>query len=319
MSPSAPRLSIGVPAYNGERFLAQALDSILEQTFTDYEVIICDNASTDGTRAIAEDYAARDARIRYVRNERNIGAAPNFNRTFQLARATDYFKWAAHDDVMAPTFLERCVAVLDDDPDAVVASSRSTVIDPDGNVIEPYEVEQRLDDPSPKVRLHDLLWIEHRVYEVFGVMRKDILAKTRLIEGYSASDRTLMVGMSQFGKIVVLPEHLFFPRKHEMVSVRSHTSRHSRMVWFDPRTAGKVVMPTWALLIGYVRAITRAPLSLDERLYGYRQMLRWMWAKRGKLWGDVSIAARQIVLRVVRPGRLREAQRRHAQDTHQTD
>src|ERR1700753_3521498 len=113
-----PRVSLGMPVYNGEKYLEAALDSLLAQTFTSFELIVCDNASTDGTQAICERYAARDSRIRYERNERNMGASWNFNPVYSLARAP-YFKQAAHDDLCEPEFLERCVAVLDRDPDVV--------------------------------------------------------------------------------------------------------------------------------------------------------------------------------------------------------
>ena len=119
MTQPTPRVSIGLPVYNGERFLARAIDSLLAQDFVDFELVISDNASTDGTGEISRDYAARDPRIRYHRNERNIGAVGNFNRTLDLASG-EYFKWAAHDDWCAPQFLGRCVEVLDDDPSTVL-------------------------------------------------------------------------------------------------------------------------------------------------------------------------------------------------------
>src|SRR5687767_6137887 len=106
-----PALSIGLPVYNGERYLREAIGSILSQDFTDFELIISDNASTDGTAAICAFYAARDARIRYHRSETNLGAAPNHRRVFELARAP-FFKWAAHDDSGSPQLLERCVQTM---------------------------------------------------------------------------------------------------------------------------------------------------------------------------------------------------------------
>ena len=99
-----PRVSIGLPVYNGENFLEFALDSILGQTFQDFELIISDNASTDATESICRRYAAKDSRIRYYRNPNNQGAAQNYNRVFALARG-EYFKWAAHDDVCKPNYL----------------------------------------------------------------------------------------------------------------------------------------------------------------------------------------------------------------------
>lgn len=123
----APRVSIGLPVYNGQQYLRQALDSLLAQTFHTFEVIISDNASNDATPEICRDYAACDPRIRYVRHDVNRGAAWNFNYVFGLARGV-YFKWHAHDDMLEPTFLEQCVTILDHDrrwrlPSAAPASS----------------------------------------------------------------------------------------------------------------------------------------------------------------------------------------------------
>src|SRR5215212_2547350 len=108
---SVPQVSLGVPVYNGEKYLAEALESLLQQDYADFEIIISDNASTDGTEEICRNFAGRDKRIRYYRNETNIGASPNYNRTFELARGR-YFKWCAHDDVCLPAFVRRAAEVL---------------------------------------------------------------------------------------------------------------------------------------------------------------------------------------------------------------
>jgi hypothetical protein len=131
---SRPRVSIGLPVYNGERFLRDALDSLLSQSFEDFELLIADNASTDGTEEICRSYAAGDPRIRYIRNRVSYGAIANFNTVFRLTTGR-YFKWAAYDDVCAPEFLARCVGVLDDDPSVVLACSRFAGIDEDGRRI----------------------------------------------------------------------------------------------------------------------------------------------------------------------------------------
>ena len=101
MATDGPRVSIGLPVYNGDNYLAETLDSILAQTFTDFELIISDNGSTDRTEAICRRYAAQDHRVRYVRNPSNLGAARNYKRAFELARG-EYFKWNGHDDPLAP-------------------------------------------------------------------------------------------------------------------------------------------------------------------------------------------------------------------------
>ena len=152
-----PKVAIGLPVYNGERYLEAALDAIQAQTFTDYEVVICDNASTDRTEAICRAYEARDQRIRYYRNPANIGAAPNFNRTFELADG-EYFKWFAADDLITPDYLEQCVAALDRNPDAVLCYTRVLVIDDDGKVVGEHLVElessRRSSSQRPLWRIH---------------------------------------------------------------------------------------------------------------------------------------------------------------------
>ena len=123
-----PVLSIGLPVRNGENWLTVSLDSILQQTRGDFELIIADNGSTDGTQAICRDRAARDPRIRYVRNDENLGAAANYNLVLDLARAP-LFKWHAHDDQLAPDCLERSVAALERNSQAVACITGARRLD----------------------------------------------------------------------------------------------------------------------------------------------------------------------------------------------
>lgn len=235
-SPSArtPRLSIGLPVYNGERFLAQAISCFLEQTFGDFELVVCDNASSDGTQQIGLDYAARDSRVRYTRNGRNLGAIANFNRTVALARAP-LFKWAAHDDVYAPSYLAKCIEILDANPDVVLAHSDCAFIGEDGETfpwdaqhgayVDPFTgVRQRPDDPNignaakPTERLWQVLsgarWATH----VFGVVRRPILGQTNLLANFVSSDRALLAELALLGRFQACGERLFMKRFHRQVS-----------------------------------------------------------------------------------------------------
>src|SRR5215469_6919606 len=109
---SNPKVSIGMPVYNGANYLRSSVPSLLAQDYEDFELLISDNASTDETESICRELAESDGRIRYFRNERNVGAAQNYNKVFRLASGT-FFKWAAHDDECHPTMLRRCVEVLE--------------------------------------------------------------------------------------------------------------------------------------------------------------------------------------------------------------
>ncbi len=150
-----PRVSIGVPVYNGERYIAETIDSILAQTFRDFELIISDNASTDGTSTICRRYAAADGRIRYFRNERNLGAAKNFNFLFTHAGG-EYFKWASADNLIEPTFIERCVEVLDARPDAVVAFTKCKQINDFNETTRTIDTERDLESADACERLRNL-------------------------------------------------------------------------------------------------------------------------------------------------------------------
>lgn len=122
------RVSIGMPVYNGENFIEAALRSILAQTCREFELVVSDNASTDRTEDICRAYASLYPRIRYYRGDHNIGPARNANRTFLLSSGP-YFKLAAHDDVLAPDFIEKCAGVLDRDPGVVLAYPLTMWID----------------------------------------------------------------------------------------------------------------------------------------------------------------------------------------------
>lgn len=134
MSNRFPLVSIGMPVYNGERFIAQALDSLLAQEYQNIELIISDNASTDRTAEICQQYLRRDRRIQYYQNETNLGSIANFNRVLGLSSG-EYFMWAAYDDVWLPTFVSSAVQLLSNAPDATLASCISAAIDENGNVL----------------------------------------------------------------------------------------------------------------------------------------------------------------------------------------
>src|SRR5262245_23893970 len=208
---SSPRVSIGMPVRNGERFIRQAIDSLLAQTFGDFELIICDNASTDQTQQICEEYASRDPRVRYFRNEANLGPAANYNRCFELSRG-EYFRWHAHDDQAAPEYLARCVELLDRDPSVVVAYPKTLVIDESGKPIEEYDFNPGTDSARTSTRFRRLVLINHRSHravEIFGLMRSSALRRTPLHGCYARADSVLLVRMALLGRFVELADRLF--------------------------------------------------------------------------------------------------------------
>lgn len=292
-----PKVSIGLPVYNGARFVEATLVSLLSQTFDDFELIISDNASNDRTEDICKAYAAKDRRIRYFRNTTNRGAAFNFNRVVELCSG-EYFKWAAHDDVCEPTYLEKCIAVLDQDPSVVLCFSKVTFIDGDGKIIDDHGYTARGLSLRPHERFLDLVMPAHIITEIFGVIRTRCLKQTPLIGSYAGSDRVLLGELALHGRFFEIPEYLFFHREHPERSANVFVTLHSYLRWFDPAKADRAVFPTWRIFVEQLRSIRRAPLNMGERLRCYLGMGRWVRSRRWSMIADVRMALKQIFARL---------------------
>lgn len=260
-----PRMSIGIPVYNGEKYLSEAIESILNQTYDDFELIISDNASTDGTQEICEEYASHDNRIIYNRLQKNLGAAKNYNVLLDYA-CGEYFKWAAHDDYLAPEFLERCVEALDSEESVVLAYPRTALVDHKEKIFGKYADDLNLISPSPHRRFEKFLMNPGLCHAVFGLIRLSTLRNTEKIGNYPRSDRNLLGELSLHGKFHEISEYLFFRRIHPDVSSAPRVTEYELAVWYDPKKKGELVFPRWRRLNEYVKAINRAPIRLQEKL-----------------------------------------------------
>ncbi len=258
----APRITVGLPVYNGARFLDQAIWSIRRQTFADFELIIADNASTDESLDICRRHGASDDRIRILTSTHNRGAAWNFNRIVPEA-AGEFFKWAAHDDVIAPDFLERCVAVLDADSDVVLSYPKAVDISASGEFIRPIRSIRYAQDANSVVRVREVLSFDTSCIESFGLVRIAALRSTRLIGPYTSSDRTLLLELAMRGKFHEIDLQLLERRQHETRSIRANA--RERYVWFDTSRAGVFTFPRWRLVTEYVRAGRHAPAPVLAR------------------------------------------------------
>lgn len=297
----SPGVSIGLPVYNGEKYIEAAVDSILAQTYSDFELIISDNASTDRTAEICQTYAAQDKRIHYHCNHKNLGAAPNFNRVFELSSG-QYFKWAAYDDLIAPDFLEKCVQELNQNPVAVLCIPRSKIINEHGEFIGHHSYRADTSSRKPHVRFRNIVLDWEEAFQIFGVIRSDILKKTALIGSYPASDLVLLAELTLWGKFIEVSDYLFFPRYHaERSSKGALTLERDRVLWFDTSLSGKIVLPKWQYLFGYLKAIRNTSLSVRERMYCYVQMIRWVLipAHFRALGKDVLLATRSLLTRTL--------------------
>jgi glycosyltransferase involved in cell wall biosynthesis len=269
MTIERPLVSVGLPVYNGERYLAAALDAALGQDLADLEVVVCDNASEDSTREITLDYVARDRRVRYHRNERNLGLARNFNRVFELSRGK-YFKWTAHDDWHPPHTLSACAEVLERDPSATLCQTAVAIMDEDGQVFDHWYPSVDLTAPEPQARLHRLLWSLGEPHGLYGVMRSEALRRTGLMRSFLGTDRVLLAELILQGPIWQVPEVMHYyraPRLLPSVAGRPASGGTPPSVILDPANRGRLPLRTWRLVSEHLALIARARLRPRHKLW----------------------------------------------------
>jgi glycosyltransferase involved in cell wall biosynthesis len=272
---SPPQVSVGLPVYNGERFIAQAIESILSQTFGNFELIISDNASTDATEQICREYAAKDSRVRYYRSDQNRGAAWNHNRVVELARGP-YFRWQCHDDYCDPTFLEKCFAGIQSDPGVVLCYPRFVRVDEQGKQFG-VKSSKVVGGAEPHVRFRSLIYRRDSCEEIYGITRTSVIRKTALIGAYSNSDDTFLAELILHGRFHEVPEPLFFYRLHRTQSTKAYPSRTERMAWFDPSATGQISFPFLKVFTGYLSLVWHSPLAWREKVRCYSTLVGWFW------------------------------------------
>lgn len=302
LSSKKPRVSIGMPVFNGEKYLREALDSLLAQTYRDFEIIISDNASTDHTQQICHEYATKDSRIHYYRNEKNLGAPRNFNRVFELSSG-EYFKWAAYDDVLAPEFLQKCVSILDDDHSVVLCHSKTARIDEHGTLVGNYDNRtlMKICSWKPHERFGDLISTRNPCWQIFGVIRASSLGTTPLHGSYIGADRNLLAEIGLLGRMYEIPEYLFFRRDHPQAYTRTFCENpfaidvdnyREQLFWWTGGDGG-TYFPNWKVHLEVLRSVRRVPLKWSERLLCYEQLWKW-FVKEG--WPFMSSDVENVLL-----------------------
>ena len=273
LNSAAPPLSIGMPVYNGANFIAVAIDSILGQTFGDFELIVSDNCSTDETPAIVREFAAKDPRVRFHRNAINQGASRNFNIAFELSRGK-YFKWAAHDDFLESSYLQACIEPLEADPSISLAHSGVRRIDERGFEIELLDLREHLGDRQRTRRFRAALE-SHDVSAIFGVMRRETLEKIPLMRDTN-SDTLLLAEVLLRGESHFDERILFNWRIHpECFRESAFKSDAERRSWWSPELKRRPLGETLRILRMGGGAILRTPLSPVETVDCIRHCLRW--------------------------------------------
>ena len=271
-----PLVSVGVPVYNGEAYLEDAIRSVLAQTLDDLELILCDNASSDRTPEICRDLAARDPRVRYYRNARNLGAAANYNLAYSHARGR-YFKWLAHDDRMLSSFLAKSSRALQERSDAVLCNSVVQYIDSAGVPLGLYDTRlSGADLEAPSKRFAWMVLRSHTCADFFGLIRRDALRGSLLHATFHGADRALLAQLALRGRLIQLPAPLLAIREHPNRYTRAQRRSVDRAAWHDS-AGGHVSFPTWRLYREYLSLVRRERLTPEERTRCYAVLAQW-WA-----------------------------------------
>jgi glycosyltransferase involved in cell wall biosynthesis len=267
----SPLVTLGMPTYNGARFLAKSIDALLNQDYANCELVISDNCSTDDTEAIAGAYVQRFDRIRYVRQESNLGYSANFNRVLELARGS-YFMWVADHDLWEPGLVSRCVAALEADPAAVLAYPQSLLIDENGNTIEEMDDQIDLGQPSALDRYKRLIWQLNNCNMIYGVARRKALAATGGFPDVFGADHVVLARLVLQGTVLTVGGHLFLRRQNRPPeTAEEHRSR--ALADLNPSKADvRASLPLNTVYRGFrdahLRAVRESSLSVAEKVDG---------------------------------------------------
>lgn len=291
-APTAVTLSVGMPAFNAEKTIESAIDCLLQQTYTDYELIVSDNASTDSTWSIIDRYARRDPRVIGIRQRLNIGANGNYSAVVDAARGR-YFKWASSNDWCAPTFLERCITYLESRPDVVLVAPRTRLFKEDPGDATDYDGDIVFDDPTALMRFIKVSQSLKLNNVLNGVARTDVLRRTRLIEHYPGADVVLVGHLALLGKITLVDDYLFYRRMDRATATRlmdpGAVHRHHY-----PSSTLRSLFPAWRRAAGWARAATNAGLSMGDTARALAWVARMTYWSSADFRRDIVEASRHL-------------------------
>lgn len=286
-------VSIGLPVYNGERWLAQTIDSVLAQTWSNLELVIADNASTDGTEALCKTYVAKDSRVRYHRNPENIGLSNNFNRAFELSRGK-YFKWTSCSDTIAPNFVEKCVDVLEQRLEVILVYPGTCLFEtnPNDGVSSRdsfnLDIESAYDRFVRYVREVKLNNIMH------GVYRSDKLRATRGYNKFVGADYNLLAEYVLLGRVVQLPDVLLF-RRMTPETFTGYLSYQKGVELYDPNKGGELAFHELIKALDFFVIAVRAPVGIKDRLRLVAFSARLAYWNRRTLIGEFAAGLRALI------------------------
>lgn len=274
-----PKVAIGIPVYNGQKYIARAIECALDQTYSDFRLFISDNASNDETEDICRDYANRDKRVIYMRQPKNLGAVPNFNHVFEVSDSK-YYKWAAVDDLYDKSYLQKAVAILDNNPDVVWCHSRTSHIDFAGHLLD---VPDGVDVAYPEresettcTRFKSVLLGQGGCHDIYGLIRSAAIRQTPGHIACYGSEKILIAELCLLGRYMEIPETLFFCGVVEEGSGNLRTAEEQQ-AFVDARRPKSTRNARLTTLNGYMSAIRRSAPNSMEAMRCRMVVLQWLF------------------------------------------
>jgi glycosyltransferase involved in cell wall biosynthesis len=283
---ASPLVSIGLPVYNGGRHLAQALNALLAQTFSNFEIIISDNASTDDTQTLCQEFVRADQRIRYLRQAKNVGAPRNWSFIVHEARG-QYFKWASANDYCSEAFVEECLQALLSDPRAVLSFGKTCLIEEETGLTTDYDGDIEVLDDRPHDRFKRVCSTLRLNNAQSGLIRLDVLRKTGLDRPYRGGDLVLMAELALHGCFKRVPSVLLFRRVGKK-SLSALLSPVELQFFIDPNAAAGTRSELWQRHVDQIRAILHSPIAMGEKLACLRIAAHNAYWDRSRLARELS-------------------------------
>lgn len=287
-------VSLGLPVFNGERYLSKAFESLLGQTHEHLELVVSDNCSQDSTSDICAEWVKRDGRVRYFRQSSNVGAPENWNFVARQAKG-EFFKWASVSDRCAPEFVEVCLRSMQASDDIVLCFSRTRYLDDEDREIGLSDSDFEVLDPTPSDRFWRICQHLQINNAQAGLIRLAALRKTRLDRPYPHGDKVLMAELALLGKFVMVPDALLFRRagREHWTAMRSSEDL-AQMFW--PNGAPALPMVHLRRSADFVVSAVRSPIALPERMKSAVLALRYAYWRQKDIKADVADVMRHLRL-----------------------
>jgi len=284
------RITIGMPTYNAENHVAEAIECVLNQSFGDLDLLISDNASTDNTENICRHYMNNDNRVKYFRHQQNLGATENYNFVFRKSRS-ELYKWHSSNDYFTENTIEKCIDVLDKFSEVVLCYPPTKLFNQSFDDAEDYDDNMIARSDSAVNRFFHVIDNMALNNVMNGVIRSNALQKTPLIREFPYADRNMVAELALLGKIVSA-EGCCFYRRMDAESATSLKSGRELLAHFNPRLKRPVPYASWRIFSAYLSSLIRSNIGTISMAKALPMLGRRMWWAKGDLWEDVGMAAR---------------------------